>query len=182
MIDIGLSCTSTAAGGKPIRKIPKRNIQQLVAQPSTTSTSTIVFFLTETEINFFLPLIIGTESSRSIDQVYPCHQIVSLIENKAKKLCKNQAVDMIAYEIRFLFHLFSLFFDFPVIPKHSLFDVIQVDFVLIHPILIHYIFGHTVFSMYSHIFAIDDLSIVCFFFFRLAATNYQTLGSIFFEK
>ncbi|CAF0747680.1 unnamed protein product [Adineta ricciae] len=74
----GLSCSSASsniAGGKPIRKAPKRNIQQLVAQPSTTS----------------------TESSRSIDQVSPCHQIVSLIENKAKKLCKNQAVDMIAH-------------------------------------------------------------------------------------
>ncbi|CAF4645576.1 unnamed protein product, partial [Rotaria sp. Silwood1] len=73
-----LSCSTTVgsmAGGKPIRKIPKRNIQQLVAQPSTTS----------------------TESSRSVDQVSPCHQIVSLIENKAKKLCKNQAVDMIAH-------------------------------------------------------------------------------------
>jgi hypothetical protein len=42
---------------------------------------------------------IGTESSRSIDQVSPCHQIVSLIENKAKKLCKNQGVDMIMSEI-----------------------------------------------------------------------------------
>ncbi|CAF3485478.1 unnamed protein product [Adineta steineri] len=76
----GLSCSSTStsmAGGKPIRKVTKRNIQQLVAQPSTTSTS--------------------TESSRSIDQVSPCHQIVSLIENKAKKLCKNQAMDMIAH-------------------------------------------------------------------------------------
>ena len=39
---------------------------------------------------------IGTESSRSIDQAPPCHQIVSLIENKAKKLCKNQGGDMIA--------------------------------------------------------------------------------------
>ncbi|CAF2860546.1 unnamed protein product [Rotaria sp. Silwood2] len=76
----GLCCSTAAAGmtgGKPIRKVPKRNIQQLVAQPSTTSTS--------------------TESSRSVDQVSPCHQIVSLIENKAKKLCKNQAVDMIAH-------------------------------------------------------------------------------------
>jgi hypothetical protein len=39
--NIGLSCSSTSTvitGGKPIRKIPKRNIQ-LVAQPSTTSTS-----------------------------------------------------------------------------------------------------------------------------------------------
>ncbi len=36
----GLSCSSITAsfiGGKPIRKAPKRNIQQLVAQPSTTS-------------------------------------------------------------------------------------------------------------------------------------------------
>ncbi|CAM4740330.1 unnamed protein product [Rotaria magnacalcarata] len=74
----GLSCSAVSSGmtgSKPIRKIPKRNIQQLVAQPSTTS----------------------TESSRSVDQVSPCHQIVSLIENKAKKLCKNQAVDMIAH-------------------------------------------------------------------------------------
>jgi len=38
-INVGLSCSSTSVGGKPIRKIPKRNIQQLVAQPSTTSTS-----------------------------------------------------------------------------------------------------------------------------------------------
>ncbi|CAF3481196.1 unnamed protein product, partial [Rotaria sp. Silwood2] len=38
----------------------------------------------------------GTQSSRSVDQVSPCHQVVSLIENKAKKLCKNQGVDMIA--------------------------------------------------------------------------------------
>jgi hypothetical protein len=49
--NIGLSCSSTAtgvAGGKPIRKIPKRNIQQLVAQPSTTSTSTILKNLRKT--------------------------------------------------------------------------------------------------------------------------------------
>ena len=40
-------------------------------------------------------LFVGTESSRSIDQTPPCHQIVSLIENKAKKLCKNQGGDMV---------------------------------------------------------------------------------------
>ncbi len=63
------------------------------------------FFFTKPELKFDLVffVITGTESSRSIDQVCPCHQIVSLIENKAKKLCKNQAVDMIAYEFRFLF-------------------------------------------------------------------------------
>ncbi|UJR13521.1 hypothetical protein I4U23_000535 [Adineta vaga] len=74
----GLSCSSTLAsfaGGKAVRKVPKRTIQQLVAQPSTTS----------------------TESSRSIDQVSPCHQIVSLIENKAKKLSKNQGGDMVIH-------------------------------------------------------------------------------------
>ncbi|CAF5103462.1 unnamed protein product, partial [Rotaria magnacalcarata] len=35
----GLSCSAVSSGmtgSKPIRKIPKRNIQQLVAQPSTT--------------------------------------------------------------------------------------------------------------------------------------------------
>ncbi|CAF3686845.1 unnamed protein product [Rotaria sp. Silwood1] len=74
----GLSCSSISASSiaiKSIRKTPKRTIQQLVAQPSTTS----------------------TESSRSVDQVSPCHQIVSLIENKAKKLCKSQGIDMIAH-------------------------------------------------------------------------------------
>ncbi|CAF4966494.1 unnamed protein product, partial [Rotaria sp. Silwood1] len=73
-----LSCSSISASSiaiKSIRKTPKRTIQQLVAQPSTTS----------------------TESSRSVDQVSPCHQIVSLIENKAKKLCKSQGIDMIAH-------------------------------------------------------------------------------------
>ncbi|CAF0723640.1 unnamed protein product, partial [Didymodactylos carnosus] len=61
-----------------VRKAPRRQLQQgLVAQPSISSS--------------------GTESSRSIDQVAPCHQIVSLIENKAKKLCKNQAMDMITH-------------------------------------------------------------------------------------
>ncbi|CAF1176350.1 unnamed protein product, partial [Adineta ricciae] len=78
----GLTCSSTTASfvsGKPVRKAPKRTIQQLVAQPSTTS-----------EFQ-------SSESSRSIDQVSPCHQIVSLIENKAKKLCKNQGGDMIIH-------------------------------------------------------------------------------------
>ena len=43
---LGLTCATTTTtttnvmAGKAIRKIPKRNIQQLVAQPSTTSTST----------------------------------------------------------------------------------------------------------------------------------------------
>ncbi|CAF3718220.1 unnamed protein product [Adineta steineri] len=74
----GLTCASTTPsfiGSKGVRKVPRRTIQQLVAQPSTTS----------------------TESSRSIDQVSPCHQIVSLIENKAKKLCKNQGADMVVH-------------------------------------------------------------------------------------
>ncbi|CAF4098033.1 unnamed protein product, partial [Rotaria sordida] len=74
----GLTCSSISAssiGIKYVRKSGKRNIQQLVAQPSTTS----------------------TESSRSVDQVSPCHQVVSLIENKAKKLCKNQGIDMISH-------------------------------------------------------------------------------------
>jgi hypothetical protein len=84
------------SGVKPIRKIPKRNIQQLVAQPSTTSTSKNLKTHRRTKYHCLFLITIGTESSRSIDQVSPCHQIVSLIENKAKKLCKNQAVDMIS--------------------------------------------------------------------------------------
>jgi len=91
-----LNCSSISAcfvGGKSIRKPPKRNIQQLVAQPSTTSENSTLHQKIKTM--FFLKLLIGTESSRSIDQASPCHQIVSLIENKAKKLCKNQGMDMI---------------------------------------------------------------------------------------
>jgi hypothetical protein len=53
-LNIGLSCSSAAVGmvgGKPIRKIPKRNIQQLVAQPSTTSTSTSLYYIKERKKN-----------------------------------------------------------------------------------------------------------------------------------
>jgi len=117
-LGLSTSTSTIVAGGKTIRKIPKRNIQ-LVAQPSTTSTSMIsTKRLIERKKNEIAFEFSGTESSRSIDQVSPAHQIVSLIENKAKKLCKNQAVDMILYE-NCLFFSLSKFNHFLFIFSHT---------------------------------------------------------------
>lgn len=91
---IGLTCSPTSsglAGTKSVRKPTKRNMQQLVAQPSTTSN----IFIKENLRSIARKRFLGTESSRSIDQVSPSHQIISLIENKARKLSKNQGADMI---------------------------------------------------------------------------------------